>query len=166
MARVQKSFSIMVVLLSSLFIISISLSKDDLSDFPNDPNFLEHPLNYAPKVNLDNIPPEPSRSIEVPDPMLPPEPTQGYYKFLEDCSRKITLKCGVEVYTSIVGNEKISSDCCVALIMMGHTCHMGLTKLIMEFPEEKAIKSQILPRAEKAWNDYLRPTRGSLSPSS
>ncbi|KAJ7979555.1 Protein of unknown function (DUF784) [Quillaja saponaria] len=73
--------------------------------------------------------------ITLSDPVLPPEPSPGYYKDLQECADKITFECNKEIFAGMFfEKELLTLECCKQLVYMGKDCHSGLVKVLPHNP--------------------------------
>jgi hypothetical protein len=86
----------------------------------------------------------------VPTPL--PEPKPGFFKFLKDCAKSTSPKCGKEVFDSIFKTGMVSKNCCLDLVLMGKTCHDEFTKYTAHGPDFKAHLSEYLAKSEQVYN--------------
>ncbi|EOY09207.1 Uncharacterized protein TCM_024608 [Theobroma cacao] len=97
---------------------------------------------------------------------IPPEPEPGFYQFLEECTKKMSQKCGQNVVGSIFGDTVTSDECCQELVRMGKTCHDDMVKFFVSLPELKLNASDVYAEGEQVWNDCVsRAASPSPSPS-
>nr|KYP60156.1 hypothetical protein KK1_015604 [Cajanus cajan] len=80
-------------------------------------------------------------------------PSPSPENYLEDCAAKLYPDCGNELYSAIFfDNDTVSKECCQNLVVdLGKTCNDKMTMYILELPEFKPNKTQILQRSDEIW---------------
>ncbi|KAL5758661.1 hypothetical protein ACOSP7_021272 [Xanthoceras sorbifolium] len=54
--------------------------------------------------------------------LLPPLPSSTH-NFLEQCSAKLPVECGVEIVGTLFGDGTLTASCCINLVAVGRPCH-------------------------------------------
>ncbi|KAL3650373.1 hypothetical protein CASFOL_006776 [Castilleja foliolosa] len=131
---------------------------------------LNHHNAPAPAPHISQIPAE-EPHLEGRKKSRPAEPYPGFYALVDQCLRKLSSNCGLDIFTAIFGDDKAVSDqCCVNLVAMGRRCHRKILKATMLLPEfEKRELGEIKNRDAEIWShcvlvsqkskfEYLWPT--------
>ncbi|KAJ1410305.1 Prolamin-like domain [Sesbania bispinosa] len=87
-----------------------------------------------------------------------PEPSPGYYKFLEQCAKKLNSEeCGKEIFAGMFYEEPLTKPCCTRLVAMGRECHDALVEKLIDSPELKPLSPKVLLRSAQIWDacDYI-----------
>ncbi|XP_011015470.1 PREDICTED: uncharacterized protein LOC105119067 [Populus euphratica] len=70
---------------------------------------------------------------------------------LEECHKKVTKRCAIEISNSIYNNNTPSEYCCQKHITSGQACHDDFIKLfISKVPKEKV--TFVAAKGEQIWN--------------
>lgn len=134
--------------------------------------------NYADRDEPSSISPSPnpnpspsttedinSSSSNFPD-VLPPEPSQGYYRHLRKCADEISPLCAEQIFEGMFySNEELTEDCCANLLHVGYDCHRGLVKLIVLEPTFKGKASEALHKSFQIWSKCVVVVHQADSPS-
>lgn len=93
------------------------------------------------------------------DLVLPPEPYDGYYKYLDQCLKNITDECGEEIYLSIFKDRgTVSVGCCNILVDVGLECHQNILWTSVELLQPKPKKDEldrILNKSNLLWTQCV-----------
>ena len=101
----------------------------------------------------EDVPSEAPSYDDLGDPQLPPEPSPGYYNFLDQCVKGITPECSKEIFEGMFEDvETLTEPCCSMLLSMGKECHTELVKTLLELPKLKHVASKALIKSEELWN--------------
>ncbi|OVA10616.1 Prolamin-like domain [Macleaya cordata] len=95
---------------------------------------------------------------------LPPEPSQGFYDYLDNCTANVPAECGLEIVAALLKTEDVSYDCCENLIEMGKDCHDALVETIGTIDTFKSLASELPQRGSEVWN-YCANLATAPSPS-
>ncbi|KAG2389886.1 uncharacterized protein HKW66_Vig0179590 [Vigna angularis] len=93
-------------------------------------------------------------------------PLSSYEQYLQHCAVKLYPDCGSNIFSAIFfGNETVTCDCCDKLVNdVGKRCHDDMTKFILQRPDYRTKKNQILCRSDSVWNDCVSLENPSLEP--
>ncbi|XP_010554936.1 PREDICTED: uncharacterized protein LOC104824530 [Tarenaya hassleriana] len=80
----------------------------------------------------------------------------GYKEFLENCSSKMSTKCGTQLFKVMFEDTEVTRECCVSLLRMGRTCHVALVDTVFRTYEYKDDADVGFPRSRVAWNVCAR----------
>ena len=100
----------------------------------------------------------------ISEPELPPEPSPGYYHFLDQCAQSMTPECSKEIFASMYDQDDfiISMPCCSRLVSMGKECHDGMVKALLMFPQLRPVASTVWTKSQQIWSicasDYWSPS--------
>lgn len=111
-------------------------------------------LAIGDDFDSEAYPPVPSKDFPTSeDPELPPEPSPGYYKRLEECANRMTQPCADEIFEGIFNHgEPLTENCCRTLLDMGYVCHNGFVRVLLVLPGLKVKASEALPKSLQMWN--------------
>lgn len=86
-----------------------------------------------------------------------PSPVSSYQKHLDLCVMNLNPNCGENIFYSVFfGNRTLTTYCCDNLVNdLGKRCHHDLIEHLLELPNFKTNRNQILHRSDKVWNDCL-----------
>ncbi|OMP06011.1 hypothetical protein CCACVL1_01754 [Corchorus capsularis] len=87
---------------------------------------------------------------------IPPEPQPGLYRFLEECTKKLSRKCGEMVVTSILEGSATTAACCREAVGIGKNCHDDMIKFFVSLPELQLKGSDIYPKSDRVWNRCVK----------
>ncbi|KAH7860247.1 hypothetical protein Vadar_011154 [Vaccinium darrowii] len=73
-------------------------------------------------------------------------------KILEDCSNRMTRKCGDEAVSGMLLKSNMSDECCTQLVRMGRKCHRHLTRLLIQYPDFRQNSGVIKETSDKVWS--------------
>ncbi|KAF7153990.1 hypothetical protein RHSIM_Rhsim01G0015900 [Rhododendron simsii] len=73
-------------------------------------------------------------------------------KLLDDCSNRMTRKCGDNVVSGLLMKSEVSDDCCTQLVRMGKKCHNHLVKLLVRYPDFRQNAATIKESSRKIWS--------------
>ncbi|KAG2389885.1 uncharacterized protein HKW66_Vig0179580 [Vigna angularis] len=93
-------------------------------------------------------------------------PLSSYEQYLQHCAAKLYPDCGSNIFSAIFfGNETVTCDCCDKLVNdVGKRCHDDMTKFILQRPDYRTKKNQILCRSDSVWNDCVSLENPALEP--
>ncbi|KAJ8763792.1 hypothetical protein K2173_003574 [Erythroxylum novogranatense] len=80
-----------------------------------------------------------------------PEPRPGYFKFLDACIQGTNITCVKEIFETIFEDGTTSDDCCLALILIGKTCHDEFVKYIANGPSFKSRLSEYIAKSDQLY---------------
>ncbi|ESQ30135.1 hypothetical protein EUTSA_v10012072mg [Eutrema salsugineum] len=83
-------------------------------------------------------------------------------RFLEDCTNKLSPKCGMEMTEGLVNDKPVSGECCEDILKIGIDCHQGLMTFVFSTYELKDVAYEILPRSKKIWNHCVQTTAARI----
>ncbi|OMO62134.1 hypothetical protein COLO4_33207 [Corchorus olitorius] len=87
---------------------------------------------------------------------IPPEPQPGLYRFLEECTKKLSRKCGEMAVTSILQGSATTAACCREVVGIGKNCHDDMIKFFVSLPELHLKASDIYPKSDRVWNRCVK----------
>ena len=79
------------------------------------------------------------------------EPRPGYFKFLDECTEKITEDCAKQFFSTIFISGTTSDECCRQLVLEGQTCHDEFVKYISHGPQFKDRVSEYWAKSEELY---------------
>ncbi|KAJ8773457.1 hypothetical protein K2173_004287 [Erythroxylum novogranatense] len=98
------------------------------------------------------IPPKIASALYFPHQGAPlPEPRPGYFKFLDSCIQGTNITCVKEIFETIFEDGTTSDDCCLALILIGKTCHDEFVKYIANGPSFKSRLSEYIAKSDQLY---------------
>ena len=95
------------------------------------------------------------------------KPAPKNAEYLKNCAKKISEKCGKEIYEGVFENKSVTSECCTNLVGLGQPCHDALLRAILEFPHigEKVNLPQFLSKGNQIWSHCLVSSTSSPTSS-
>ncbi|XP_027941068.1 protein DOWN-REGULATED IN DIF1 11-like [Vigna unguiculata] len=93
-------------------------------------------------------------------------PLSSYEQYLQNCAAKLYPDCGVNIFSAIFfGNDTVTCECCDKLVNdVGKQCHDDMTKYILQRPDYRTKKNQILCKSDSVWNDCVSLESPALEP--
>jgi len=85
-------------------------------------------------------------------------PLTSYENYLDNCESKVkSVECGEEIFASVlIGNITVGDYCCQSLVDdIGKSCHFDMIRYAVKLKGFVKIKTEILKRGEKVWNDCM-----------
>lgn len=80
------------------------------------------------------------------------EPAPAYDVSLEACIKKMTQKCGLELFHNIFHDgPDVSDSCCSTLVEMGDPCHSEFVDVVLSNDKFYARTAEYLKRSSDAW---------------
>ncbi|VVB00387.1 unnamed protein product [Arabis nemorensis] len=123
-------------------------------------------MAYQTLAQEEEISPSPQQFVDVPaavyDHELLSHMTTQRVRFLQDCSDKLSSKCGIEMTEGLVNDKAVSEECCKDILKIGRECHEGLMNLVFSTYELKDIANEILPRSKRIWNQCVQTTAARI----
>ncbi|KAL5758388.1 hypothetical protein ACOSP7_020999 [Xanthoceras sorbifolium] len=86
--------------------------------------------------------------------LLPPLPS-SIHNFLEQCTAKLLVECGVQIVGTLIGDGTLTASCCSSLVEVGRPCHDEVLAVTLPYHKE-VDPSIVLAKSEKVWNDCAR----------
>lgn len=83
--------------------------------------------------------------------LLPPEPSPGFYKYLENCGRKLDLKCTDNIFITLLYRMDIDRYCCGELMEMGEKCHADYVQTLSRLDKYKDFQLVLPKRGQWLW---------------
>ncbi|XP_010462149.1 PREDICTED: uncharacterized protein LOC104742796 [Camelina sativa] len=108
-------------------------------------------------IPMSSLAYEPTAAYEYDHELLHHMTTQRI-NFLQDCSDKMSSKCGVEMAKGLINDKPVSEECCENFLKIGRDCHEGLMNFVFATYELKDVANEILPRSKKMWNKCVQTT--------
>ncbi|CAK9135087.1 unnamed protein product [Ilex paraguariensis] len=104
----------------------------------------------------------PSMAAPLPEPSDfyadSPLPSPKGVAYLETCVKKLTEKCGNEVFSGVFVNTPVTKECCKNLEKMGKLCHLKIVSTLLNVPLVQATsteKSEILSKSDYVWSQCV-----------
>ncbi|GMJ02362.1 hypothetical protein HRI_003905400 [Hibiscus trionum] len=84
---------------------------------------------------------------------IPPQPEPGFYRTIEECSKKISDQCGEIIVGAVLEDQDISEQCCIELVNgMGKRCHENILRFYVSLPEMGISATHVYTRGAQVWN--------------
>lgn len=133
-------FNTILLAAFSLLIITTALAKHPAFDNNGGDNPAPAP---SPSYDLSPVAAEDLNYISS----IPP----AERKLLDDCSNRMTRKCGDDLVSGMLTKSEVSDDCCRQLVRMGKKCDKHLVKLLVRFPDFRQDSATIKENSRKIW---------------
>lgn len=115
----------------------------------------------SPISSPESLAYEPAAAYEYDYELLDHMTTQRI-KFLQDCSDRLSSKCGVEMADGLIDEKPVSEECCKNFLKIGRDCHEGLMTFVFATYELKDVAYEILPRSKRMWNKCVLTTAAKI----
>ncbi|KAK8609179.1 hypothetical protein V6N13_025486 [Hibiscus sabdariffa] len=94
---------------------------------------------------------------------FPPEPKPGFYKAIEQCTKKISAACGEMVVKAVLEDQDISKQCCVELVHeFGRSCHEDLLWFYISQPNLGVTATHVFTKGPQVWNSCFLRTEAKI----
>ncbi|CAA7013782.1 unnamed protein product [Microthlaspi erraticum] len=117
--------------------------------------------NQALAQEEDDISPSPQQSLDFAaavhyDHELLDHMTTQHLRFLEDCSDKLSSKCGIKLTEGLAEDKPMSVECCENVLKIGIDCHKGLMDFVFTTYELKNKANEFRPKSKRIWNQCVQ----------
>ncbi|KAM1519942.1 hypothetical protein ACFX15_022202 [Malus domestica] len=171
MASFGNAFVMPGLVLAAIIVVSSarlsSASEDVYGNYADrdEPSSISPSPNPSPSPSPSTTEDISSSSSNFPD-VLPPEPSQGYYRHLRKWADEISPLCAEQIFEGMFySNEELTEDCCANLLHVGYECHRVLVKLILLEPTFKGKASEALHKSFQIWSKCVVVVHQTDSPS-